>query len=145
MKTLLALTASVMFLWGCQTTQSTARDITEDEASVIEKQIQEPKQPKPELQPQVIVQNKPVLCGEADTVLNQLLIAPAKEEPVGYWVDGITKKKTLLLANLKTGSVTVLEYPIPGMACLVSTGVDVKFKLPANSSEIKSKGIPIKY
>ena len=140
MKTLLVLTASVLFLWGCQTTQSTAQSVPTQEIEKAE--------PKPEDKPvfDVMIQQKPVMCGQENKIMAGLLNPPAKETPLGFWSHETTGHKTLLLANVETGTVTVLEFPVPGLVCMVSTGIGVQFPgFTLKETHQKTRGQHIKY
>ena len=144
MKTLLVLAASVLFLWGCQTTQSTAQSVPTQEVEKVVPKTE--KKPKDEPVFEVMIQNKPVMCGKESTVMTGLMNPPAKEAPLGFWSHETTGHKTLLLANVETGTVTVLEFPTPGVVCMVSTGIGVQFPgFTLKEAHQKTRGQHIKY
>ena len=141
MRTLLTI-FSVVFMMGCQTTTSTSEAPTtlKQEAQV------EPKQaPIPEDQAvDIVVTSKPVLCGEAKGVLEGI-VKHSGEEPIGFWDDIKDGHKILLMHHPIKKTITVLEYPNPGVACMISVGVNAKIKGMPSASDARGQSIKLKY
>ena len=140
MKHLVTLMA-VFLLMGCQTTDITPKDTTSP-AKIIEtdeKLAEESQQilPKEEGKlnmplPEAAVSHKPVLCGPS-TVFLEGIERTSQEKPIGFWLDSQHGHRVLLLRNAETGTVSVLEYPRPDVACFISVGISSKFKLGLQS------------
>ena len=142
MKHLLSIMA-VFLLMGCQTTDTTPKDITSPEKVVKEEKKEVPLQL--ELTNPVIV-HKPLLCGESNAILEGI-VKTHNERPVSWFVSKQTgingdDHKVLVMANTETGTVTILEYPSPSVACFLVVGDE--FKMTKEKSKSKpTKGQPI--
>ena len=142
MKHLLSIMA-VFLLMGCQTTDTTPKDITSPEKVVKEEKKEVPLQL--ELTNPVIV-HKPLLCGESNAILEGI-VKTHNERPVSWFVSKQTgingdDHKVLVMANTETGTVTILEYPSPDIACFLVVGDE--FKMIKEKSKSKpTKGQPI--
>ena len=141
MKHLLSIMA-VFLLMGCQTTDTTPKDTTSPEKIVKEEKKE---QPVLELANPVIV-HKPLLCGESNIILEGI-VKTHNERPVSGFVSKQTgangaDHKVLVMANTETGTVTILEYPSPSVACFLVVGDE--FKMTKEKSKSKpTKGQPI--
>ena len=130
---------AVFLLMGCQTTDTTPKD-TISPTTIIEadeKLAEESQKPKKEEKmtmplPDAMVSHKPVLCGPSDVFLAGIEKS-SKEKPIGFWTDAQHGHQVLLLTNTVTGSVSVLEYPRPDIACFISVGEQGQFKIPMQS------------
>ena len=142
MKHLLSIMA-VFLLMGCQTTDTTPKDTTSPEKVVKEEKKEIPLQL--ELTNPVIV-HKPLLCGESNAILEGI-VKTHNERPVSWFVSKQTgingdDHKVLVMANTETGTVTILEYPSPDIACFLVVGDE--FKMVKEKSKSKpTKGQPI--
>ena len=142
MKHLLSIMA-VFLLMGCQTTDTTPKDTTSPEKVVKEEKKEVPLQL--ELTNPVIV-HKPLLCGESNAILEGI-VKTHNERPVSWFVSKQTgingdDHKVLVMANTETGTVTILEYPSPDIACFLVVGDE--FKMVKEKSKSKpTKGQPI--
>ena len=142
MKHLLSIMA-VFLLMGCQTTDTTPKDTTSPEKVVKEEKKEIPLQL--ELTNPVIV-HKPLLCGESNAILEGI-VKTHNERPVSWFVSKQTgingdDHKVLVMANTETGTVTILEYPSPDIACFLVVGDE--FEMTKEKSKSKpTKGQPI--
>lgn len=142
MKHLLSIMA-VFLLMGCQTTDTTPKDITSPEKVVKEEKKEVPLQL--ELTNPVIV-HKPLLCGESNAILEGI-VKTHNERPVSWFVSKQTgingdDHKVLVMANTETGTVTILEYPSSDIACFLVVGDE--FEMTKEKSKSKpTKGQPI--
>ena len=142
MKHLLSIMA-VFLLMGCQTTDTTPKDTTSPEKVVKEEKKEIPLQL--ELTNPVIV-HKPLLCGESNAILEGI-VKTHNERPVSWFVSKQTgingdDHKVLVMANTETGTVTILEYPSPSVACFLVVGDE--FEMTKEKSKSKpTKGQPI--
>ena len=139
---------AVFLLMGCQTTDTTPKDITSPTTIIEsdEKLAEESQQILPKKDEKLnvpltgaVVSHKPILCGPSDVFLGGIE-KTAKEKPIGFWVDSQYGHQIFLLHNEKTGSVSILEYIRPEVACILSVGEKAKFKL-----EPQTKGTSIIY
>ena len=134
---------AVFLLMGCQTTDTTPKDTTSPEKVVKEEKKEVPLQL--ELTNPVIV-HKPLLCGESNAILEGI-VKTHNERPVSWFVSKQTgingdDHKVLVMANTETGTVTILEYPSPDIACFLVVGDE--FKMVKEKSKSKpTKGQPI--
>ena len=127
---------------GCQTTDTTPKDVSSP-AKVEKTQKEEKEQPELVL-PRAMVVSKPVLCGDAATVLEGV-VSKHEEQPIAWWNDGTYGHKVLLVANRETGTMTVLEYPTKkgDLSCFLSVGEN--FTLNEGIGSEKTKGNPVLY
>ena len=127
---------------GCQTTDTTPKDVSSP-AKVEKTQKEEKEQPELVL-PRAMVVSKPVLCGDAATVLEGV-VSKHEEQPIAWWNDGTYGHKVLLVANRETGTMTVLEYPTKkgDLSCFLSVGEN--FTLSEDIGTEKTKGNPVLY
>ena len=142
MKHLLSIMA-VFLLMGCQTTENTPIDNASPE-KVVKKE--KPRIPPRELVNPVVV-HKPVLCGESNTIVSGI-IEIHKEQPVSWFESkevgaGGADHKVLIMANTDTGTVTILEYIKPNIACFLAVGSEFKMMVPEKSK--KTKGNPVSH
>ena len=133
---------AVFLMVGCQTTDTTPKDVSSP-AKVEKTQKEEKEQPELVL-PRAMVVSKPVLCGDATTVLEGV-VSTHKEKPIAWWNDGTYGHKVLLVANRETGTMTVLEYPSKkgDLSCFLSVGEN--FTLSEDIGTEKTKGNPVLY
>ena len=132
MKHLISIMA-VFLLMGCQTTETTAEDISSPK-SVAEKEVKAPMVPYQTV--------KPVLCADSETVHENIMDGP-EEKPILFWKDGSDSYFSALWMNEKTRTLTVLEYPNgPEIACFTSTGKDAVW---SKNKELKTKGSAIRH
>ena len=142
MKHLLSIMA-VFLLMGCQTTDTTPKDTISPEKVVKQKKKEVP--PQIELTNPVIV-HKPLLCGDSGAILEGI-VKTHNERPVSWFVSKQTgingdDHKILVMANTETGTVTILEYPSPSVACFLVVGDE--FEMTKEKSKSKpTKGQPI--
>ena len=132
---------AVFLLMGCQTTDTTPKDIS----SPAEVEKTQKEEEKPELVlPRAMVVSKPVLCGDAATILEGV-VTKHEEQPIAWWNDGTYGHKVLLVANRETGTMTVLEYPTKkgDLSCFLSVGEN--FTLNEGIGSEKTKGNPVLY
>ena len=142
MKHLLSIMA-VFLLMGCQTTDTTPKDTTSPEKIVKEEKKE---QPVLELANPVIV-HKPLLCGDSKTIIEGI-VKTHNERPVSWFVSKQTgingdDHKVLVMANTDTGTVTILEYPSPSVACFLVVGNE--FKMTTQLKSKKTKGDPVSH
>ena len=142
MKHLLSIMA-VFLLMGCQTTDTTPKDITSPEKVVKEEKKEVPLQL--ELTNPVIV-HKPLLCGESNAILEGI-VKTHNERPVSWFVSKQTgingdDHKVLVMANTETGTVTILEYPSSDIACFLVVGDEFEMTKERSKSKV-TKGQPI--
>ncbi len=142
---------AVFLLMGCQTTDITPKDTTSP-AKIIEtdeKLAEESQQILPKEEGKLnmpltgaVVSHKPVLCGPS-TVFLEGIERTSQEKLVGFWTDSAHGNRVLLLHNAETGTVTILEYPRPDVACFLSVGINSKFKFAVQSqgTAISHKGV----
>ena len=135
----------ILFLMGCQTTAQTLDNTPSKpvETAQAEPQVEPRKAPEKfgkqedleSMEPaiEVFSSMKPVLCGKADEVL-KAITDKSNEKPIGFWNSSTHGHPVLLLLNKKTGTTTVLEYPSPVIGCIISVGVNAKFKAPTAQS-----------
>ena len=142
MKHLLSIMA-VFLLMGCQTIDTTPKDTISPEKVVKQKKKEVP--PQIELTNPVIV-HKPLLCGDSGAILEGI-VKTHNERPVSWFVSKQTgingdDHKILVMANTETGTVTILEYPSPSVACFLVVGDE--FEMTKEKSKSKpTKGQPI--
>ena len=142
MKHLLSIMA-VFLLMGCQTTDTTPKDTISPEKVVKE---EKPQMPPMELANPIIV-HKPLLCGESSLIVSGI-VQTHKEQPVGWFESkkvgaGGADHKVLIMANTDTGTVTILEYIKPNIACFLAVGSEFKMMVPEKSK--KTKGNPVSH
>ena len=142
MKHLLSIMA-VFLLMGCQTTDTTPKDTISPEKVVKEEKLQ---MPPMELANPIIV-HKPLLCGESSLIVSGIF-QTHKEQPVGWFESkkvgaGGADHKVLIMANTEEGTVTILEYINPDVACFLAVGTEFEMVVPEKSE--KTKGHQIKY
>ena len=115
---------AVFLLMGCQTNNNTPKDM------ISPKPVAEAKQPDiiiaPDSVPKAVQINKPVICGDSNRVLTSL-VTKSGEQPVMLWDDQTHGHKIVVMMNKKTKSITVLEWPQPNLACMISSGVNGSF------------------
>ena len=140
---------AVFLLMGCQTTDITPKDITSpakimeaDEKLAEESQQILPKDDEKLNMPLTgaVVSHKPILCGPSDVFLKGIE-KTSQEKPIGFWLDAQYGHRVFILRNKETGTITVLEYPRPNVACFLSVGEQSKFKY----DEPQTKGTSIIY
>ena len=141
---------AVFLLMGCQTTDTLPKDTTSptavkeaDQELAEESQIQQvlPRKDGKLDMPlsEAVVSHKPVLCGPSEVFMKGIE-KTSQEKPIGFWIDSQYGHKIFLLHNGETGTVTILEYPRPNVACFLSVGINSKFKL-----ELQSQGTAISH
>ena len=115
---------AVFLLMGCQTNNNTPKDMISPTPVAKDKQPDIMIAPAPV--PKVAQINKPVICGDSAAVLSGL-IKNTEEQPVMMWNDETNGHQLVVMMNRKTKTVTVLEWPVPDLVCMISTGVDASF------------------
>lgn len=143
MKHLLSIMA-VFLLMGCQTTDTTPKDTISPEKIVKEEKKE---QPVLELANPVIV-HKPLLCGESNIILEGI-VKTHNERPVSWFVSkkvgaGGADHKVLIMANTEEGTVTILEYINPDVACFLAAGTEFEMVVPEKSEKTKGQPISLK-
>ena len=136
MKHLIQIMA-VFLLMGCQTNNNTPKDIISPKS--VKSEVQALEQP---LEPSLVRINKPVICGDSNRVLTSL-VTKSGEQPVMLWDDQTHGHKIVVMMNKKTKSITVLEWPQPNLACMISSGVNGSFN--GELSQKKPAGFKISH
>ena len=86
---------------------------------------------------------KSIICLSSVKVLAHL--KSIGEVPHAIWIDEAFGHPVIMLINVKTGSLTILEYPssgkisspmYEGLACVLSSGIGLNIK-PSNEIKIK--------
>jgi len=117
---------------GCQTNNNTPKDM------ISPTPVAEAKQPDimiaPDPVPKVAQINKPVICGDSATILSGL-IKNTEEKPVMMWNDETRGHQLVVMMNRETKTVSVLEWPLPDLVCMISTGVDASFNGELNQKK----------
>jgi hypothetical protein len=129
---------------GCQTTDTTPKDTISPEKAELTEEKKE--QPVLELTNPVVVR-KPLLCGDSSAIIEGI-VKTHNERPVSWFVSKQTgingdDHKILVMANTETGTVTILEYPSPSVACFLVVGND--FKMTTQLKSKKTKGDPVSH
>ena len=129
---------------GCQTTDTTPKDTISPEKVVKE---ETPQMPPMELANPIIV-SKPVLCGESSVIVSGI-VQTHKEQPVSWFESkkvgaGGADHKVLIMANTDTGTVTILEYINPDVACFLAVGTEFEMVVPKKSEKTKGQPISLK-
>lgn len=133
---------AVFLLMGCQTTDTTPKDTISPEKAELTEEKKE--QPVLELTNPVVV-HKPLLCGDSSAILEGI-VKTHNERPVSWFVSKQTgingdDHKILVMANTETGTVTILEYPSPSVACFLVVGDE--FEMTTKLKSKKTKGDPV--
>ena len=130
----------LMFLvMGCQTIASEGIPpvVKEEPAKVVEeKQSKIPNKSDKNIDPSFLTTNKPIVCGDARSIMVHL--AEQGEVPVASWYDVTGSYPVLFLVNIKSGTSSVLEFPGRGfpntkfenLACFVSIGLKTVLEVP---------------
>ena len=129
----------VFLVMGCQTIASEGISpvVKEEPAKVVEeKQSKIPNKSDKNLDPSIISTNKPVVCGDARSMMVHL--TELGEVPVASWTDVTGSYPVLFLVNMKSGASSVLEFPgrafpntaFKNLACFVSIGIQTALELP---------------
>jgi len=141
MKHLITLMA-VFLLMGCQTTDTTPKDITSPEKVELKEEKKEDQQVLELTNPVVV--HKPLLCGEGGAIIKGI-VETHDERPVGWFISRTQEQehKVLIMANTEKGTVSILEYPNPNMACFLVVGED--FELAPITKSKKTKGEPVSF
>ena len=108
---------AVFLLMGCQTNNNTPKDMISPKP--VKSEVQS-------LEQSLVKINKPVICGDSNRVLTSL-VTKSGEQPVMLWDDQTHGHKIVVMMNKKTKSITVLEWPQPNLACMISSGVNGSF------------------
>ena len=133
---------AVFLLMGCQTTDTTPKDTISPEKAELTEEKKE--QPVLELTNPVVVR-KPLLCGDSSAIIEGI-VKTHNERPVSWFVSKQTgingdDHKILVMANTETGTVTILEYPSPNVACFLAVGDE--FEMTTKLKSKKTKGDPV--
>ena len=132
----------LMFLvMGCQTIASEAIPpvVKEEPAKVVEEK--QPNKSDKNSDPSFITTNKPIVCGDARTIMVHL--TELGEVPVASWTDVSGTYPVLFLLNTKSGASSVLEFPgrafpntkFKNLACFVSIGIKTVLDVPKNKEK----------
>ena len=126
----------VFLVMGCQTIASEGIPpvVKEEPAKVVEEK--QPNKSDKNSDPSFITTNKPIVCGDARTIMVHL--AELGEVPVASWTDVSGTYPVLFLVNTKSGASSVLEFPgrafpntaFKNLACFVSIGIQTALELP---------------
>ena len=127
----------LMFLvMGCQTIASEGilPVVKEEPAKVVEEKQPNKSDKIPEAS--FVNTNKPIVCGDAKSIMVHL--TAQGEVPVASWYDVSGTYPVLFLVNTKSGASTVLEFPgrafpntkFKNLACFVSIGVKTVLEVP---------------
>ena len=127
----------LMFLvMGCQTIASEGIPpvVKEEPAKVVEEKQPNKSDKNPEAS--FVNTNKPIVCGDAKSIMVHL--TAQGEVPVASWYDVSGTYPVLFLVNTKSGASTVLEFPgrafpntkFKNLACFVSIGVKTVLEVP---------------
>ena len=108
---------AVFLLMGCQTNNNTPKDMISPKP--VKSEVQS-------LEQSLVKINKPVICGDSNRVLTSL-VTKSGEQPVMLWDDQTHGHKIVVMMNKETKSITVLEWPQPNLACMISSGVNGSF------------------
>jgi len=141
MKHLVAIMA-VFLLMGCQTTDTTPKDIASP-AKV--EHTEEKKEVEPELLelPNPVIVSKPVICGDGGSII-KAIVETHKEKPIGWFISKQTssiENKVLIMANLEKGTVSILEYPNSNTACFLVVGEQLEMATELKSKKTKSNPV----
>ena len=123
---------AVFLLMGCQTNNNTPKDMISPTPVTKDKQSDIMIAPAPV--PKVARINKPVICGDSATILSGL-IKNTEEKPVMMWNDETRGHQLVVMMNRETKTVSVLEWPLPDLVCMISTGVDASFNGELNQKK----------
>ncbi len=127
---------AVFLLMGCQTNNNIPKDTISP--TPIAKNVETETAPDQQVIPDAVQINKPIICGNSTTVVAGLIKNTA-EQPVMIWDDEIRKHKVIVMMNKETRTVTVLEWPMPKLACMISTGVNGSFNGLPDKKETRFK------
>ena len=136
----------VFLVMGCQTIASEGISpvVKEEPAKVVEeKQSKIPNKSDKNLDPSIISTNKPVVCGDARSMMVHL--TELGEVPVAWWYDVTGSYPVLFLINMKNGNSSVLEFPgqafpnteFKNLACFVSIGVKTVLEVPEKETRVQ--------
>ena len=127
----------LMFLvMGCQTivSEGISPAVKEEPLKVVEeKQSKAPNNPD---KPSFVSTNKPIVCGDAKSIMTHL--TEQGEVPVATWYDQTGSYPVIFLVNIKSGNSSVLEFPgqafpngpFENLACFVSIGMNTEVNEP---------------
>ena len=115
---------AVFLLMGCQTNNNIPKDMISPTPVAKDEQPDIMIAPAPV--PKVAQINKPVICGDSATVLSGL-IKNTEEQPVMMWNDETHGHQLVVMMNRESKTVSVLEWPMPDLVCMISSGVDASF------------------
>ena len=123
---------AVFLLMGCQTNNNIPKD------TISPAPITESKKPDimiaPDPVPKAVQINKPVICGDSATVLSGL-IKNTGEQPVMMWNDETRGHQLVVMMNRESKTVSVLEWPMPDLVCMISSGVNSSFNGELNKKK----------
>jgi hypothetical protein len=127
----------LLFLLGCQTTNTTPKEVsTATHVEETQKELPKDEKKEPTLDlVNPVVMHKPLLCGAGGKIIEGI-VNTHNERPVGWFISRTQEQehKVLIMANTEKGTVSILEYPNPNIACFLVVGEDFEM-----TSEIKSK------
>ena len=123
---------AVFLLMGCQTNNNIPKD------TISPAPITESKKPDimiaPDPVPKAVQINKPVICGDSATVLSGL-IKNTGEQPVMMSNDETRGHQLVVMMNRESKTVSVLEWPMPDLVCMISSGVNASFNGELNQKK----------
>ena len=137
----------VFLVMGCQTiaSENIAPAVKEEPAepaevvedpSIEEKQSKIPNKSDKNIDPSFLSTKKPIVCGDARSIMVHL--SDIGEVPIASWYDVTGNFPVLFLVNMKSGTSSVLEFPgrafpntkFKNLACFVSIGLKTVLEVP---------------
>ena len=134
----LSVVVIAFFLLGCQTVGA-----ENGSNQLIVKNEELVKETSKEKEVKGLRVPKSIICLSSVKVLAHL--KSIGEVPHAIWIDEAFGHPVIMLINVKTGSLTILEYPssgkisspmYEGLACVLSSGIGLNIK-PSNEIKIK--------
>ena len=128
----------VFLVMGCQTiaSENISPVVKEAPAEVVEDPSIEEKQLNKNIDPSFLSTKKPIVCGDARSIMVHL--SDIGEVPIASWYDVTGNFPVLFLVNMKSGTSSVLEFPgrafpntkFKNLACFVSIGLKTVLEVP---------------
>ena len=128
----------VFLVMGCQTiaSENISPVVKEAPAEVVEDPSIEEKQLNKNIDPSFLSTKKPIVCGDARSIMVHL--SDIGEVPIASWYDVTGSFPVLFLVNMKSGTSSVLEFPgrafpntkFKNLACFVSIGLKTVLEVP---------------
>ena len=135
----------VFLVMGCQTiaSENISPVVKEAPAEVVEDPSIEEKQLNKNIDPSFLSTKKPIVCGDARSIMVHL--SDIGEVPIASWYDVTGSFPVLFLVNMKSGTSSVLEFPgrafpntkFKNLACFVSIGLKTVLEVPKKEEKDK--------